>query len=162
MNFVRGGIAALVLGLAISSTTPALAQDVFVGTWVLNAAKSQVLPGAMPTTATVVITDTGDGMYKSGERDHHDGISGRSELTFGIDGKDYKPVTMPPTPGMPDIAQSVEKVSDTVYKTSIKMAGQVIATTLNELSSDGNTLTLTTTGAGQFAALSSTMVFDKK
>ena len=56
----------------------------------------------------------------------------------------------------------MERVSDTVYKSSIKAGGQVIATALNELSSDGKTLTATTTGIGQFAALSSTMVFRRQ
>ena len=57
-------------------------------------------------------------------------------------------------PGAASVTQAMERVSDTVYKSSIKVGGQVIATALNELSSDGKTLTATTTGIGQFAVLS--------
>ena len=37
-----------------------------------------------------------------------------------------------------------------------------MATVMTEVSSDGKTLTQTTTGLGQFAVLSSTIVFDRK
>ena len=37
-----------------------------------------------------------------------------------------------------------------------------MATVVTELSSDRNTLTQVTTGVGQFAALSSTVVFNRK
>jgi hypothetical protein len=60
------------------------------------------------------------------------------------------------------VTQSIDRVSDTVYETSVKVGGQAIATALNEISSDGSTLTLTTTGLGQYAALSSIMVFRRK
>jgi hypothetical protein len=57
---------------------------------------------------------------------------------------------------------AIERVSDSVYKISVKVDGQLIATALSEISGDGNTLTQTTTGIGQFATLSSTMVFRRK
>jgi hypothetical protein len=53
-------------------------------------------------------------------------------------------------------------VSDTVYDSSVKLNGQLIATAVTEVSSGGRTLTQTTTGVGQLAALSSTMVFQRK
>jgi len=37
-----------------------------------------------------------------------------------------------------------------------------MATVMTEVSNDGKTLTQTTTGLGQFAALSSTVVFQRK
>jgi hypothetical protein len=65
-------------------------------------------------------------------------------------------------PGTPAVTQAIERVSDTVYKIIVKLNGQLVATSLNEISSDRNTLTQTTTGIGQFAALSSTLVFRRK
>lgn len=40
------------------------------------------------------------------------------------------------------------RVSDTVYNSSVKMNGQLLATAVTEISADGNTLTQTTTGIG--------------
>ena len=70
-----------------------------------------------------------------------------SEVTFAIDGKDYAPVVTPAPPGgMPAITQSYEPVSARSYKGTVKVAGQLVATSLNEVSGDGKTLTITTTG----------------
>ena len=150
----------LALGLVLAPFSSVLAQDAFVGSWVLDAASSQAAPGLMPTVLTVEITDAGGCQYRSVSEGAIGGVSARSEITFSIDGKDY-PVAST-QPGAPQVTQSMERVSDTVYKASAKLGGEVIATALNELSGDRNTLTLTTTGLGQFAALSSTMVFRRK
>ena len=137
------------------------AQDGFVGSWVLDPANSKAPPGTMPTGGTLEITDAGEGKYTSVSEATLGGVTGRTETTYSIDGKDY-PVTA--TPGQPGVAitQSVERVSDGVYKSSVKMNGQLLATAVTELSNDRKTLTQTTTGAGQFASLSSTMVFQRK
>ena len=152
----------LALGLVLAPFSSALAQDAFVGSWVLDAASSQAAPGLMPTVLTVEITDAGGGQYRSVSEGAIGGVSARSEITFSIDGKDYPVASTPAQPGAPQVTQSMERVSDTVYKASAKLGGEVIATALNELSGDRKTLTLTTTGLGQFAALSSTMVFRRK
>ena len=60
------------------------------------------------------------------------------------------------------LTQSIERVSDTVYNSSLKINGQLVATAVTEISADRNTLTQTSTGTGQFAGLSSTMVFKRK
>jgi hypothetical protein len=157
---------AIVASLGLSAclvSGGAFAQPEFVGTWTLNAAKSKGAPGAVPDSLTTVVTDAGSGKYKSVTDSTMAGANVRSEITFAVDGKDYEAVVAPAPPGTPQILQATEKVSDNVYKTSLKVGGQVIATALNEISADGKVLTITTTGLGQFAvAASSTMVFDKK
>ena len=156
---------AIVASLGLSAclaTAGACAQAGFVGTWALNAAKSKGAPGAVPDSITMVVSDVGGGKFKSVSDSTMAGTNVRSEITFAVDGKEYAPVMTPEIPGRPSIVQTCEKVSDRVYKTELKIGGQVIATTLNELSADGKVITMTTTGVGQFAAASSTMVFDKK
>jgi hypothetical protein len=148
--------------LAFTSTRLVQAQEAFVGTWVLDPAGYKGIPQLMPSASTVTITAAGEGKYTSVSEATVGGVTGRTEITYSIDGKDYAVTATPAQPGAPSITQSIERVSDAVYKSSLKLGGQEAATALNELSSDGNTLTLTTTGVGQFAALSSTMVFRRK
>lgn len=156
----------LTVGLVLVSRVAFAAdEDKFLGTWALNAAQSKAPggAGALPTNATVVVTKTGSGMYKSVSETTMGGVSAHSEITFATDGKDYAPVVTPtPPPGAASITQSFERVSATAYKGSIKLNGQVIATTLNEVSADGKTFTITTTGAGPAAGVVATMLFDRK
>jgi hypothetical protein len=152
-----------VLAFAALAPLPSVqAQDVFVGSWVLDPATSSAPPGLVPTAGPLEITAAGDGKYTSISEATMGGVEGRSEVTFSIDGKDYATTSTPAPPGGPSVTQAIERVSDSVYKISVKVDGQLIATALNEISGDGNTLTQTTTGIGQFATLSSTMVFRRK
>ncbi len=151
------------IGCAGLASTAAAAGDPFVGTWVLNLDKSKVPPGTpAPSSATMVVTEA-DGQYKSVSDTSMANTNIHVELTFATDGKDYTPVLTPaPPPGTPTIAESFERVGKTSYKTTLKMNGQPIATELSEVSGDGKTLTVTTTGLGAAANLSNVAVFDKK
>jgi hypothetical protein len=120
------------------------------------------VPQLTPTAGTLTVSAAGGGKYTSVSEATVGGVTGRSEITYSVDGKDYVVTATPAQPGAPSIMQSIERVSDTVYKSSLKLGGQEIATALNELSSDGKTWTLMTTGIGQFAMLSSTMVYRRK
>jgi hypothetical protein len=155
-------VVSLAFGLALAPFGSAPAQGAFVGSWVLDTASSTAAPGLLPTGGTLEITAAGGGKYKSVSEVAMGGVNGRSEVTYAIDGKDYAATATPAQPGAPPVTQSIDRVSDTVYETSVKVGGQAIATALNEISSDGSTLTLTTTGLGQYAALSSIMVFRRK
>ena len=157
-------VLSLVLGLAVADRAAFAAdEDKFLGTWVLNAEKSKAPAGAMPTSATVVVSKSASGMYKSVSDTALAGITSHSEITFATDGKDYTPVVTPaPPPGTPAVTQSFERVSASAYKGAVKLAGQVIATVLNEVSADGKTLTITTTGVGPAANVVVIMVCDRK
>lgn len=151
--------------LAIAALVPhgsVSAQAEFVGSWVLDAESSQLPAGVAPTDLTLEITEAGDGKFKSVSETTVNGVTGRSEVTFAVDGKDYATTATPAPPGAPSVTQAVERVSDTAYKQSVKVNGQLLATALTEISGDGKTLTQTTTGVGQFASLSSTAVFRRK
>jgi hypothetical protein len=152
-------VVSLALG-SLASFGSVQAQDALVGTWVFQSASSQAPPQMTPTGGTLTITDAGGGKYTSVNEVIVGGITGRSEITYSVDGADYA-VTMNPTqPGMA-MTQSVARESDTVYKSNVKVNGQLMATGVTELSDDGNTLTQTTTGIGQFAMLSGTVVFKR-
>ena len=153
-----------VVSLALGALGPSSfvqAQEALVGSWVLDPAKSQGPPGTVPTAGTATVSAAGGGKYTSvGEVSVGD-VTGRSEITYSVDGKDYAVAITPPQPGAA-ITQSMERVSDTVWSSNLKVNGQLMATVMTEVSSDGNTLTQVTTGIGQFAALSSTVVFNRK
>lgn len=163
MNQAKGLCASLLALAAFLPLGSVQAQAEFVGSWVLDTERSTAPAGIpAPTAGTLEITDAGDGKFKSVSEATVNGTVGRSEVTFAVDGKDYETTSTPAPPGAPSVTQAVERVSDTVYKMTVKLNGQALATALTEISSDGQTLTQTTTGLGQFAALSSTTVFRKK
>ena len=147
---------------AILPVSSVVAQDAFVGSWVLDTASSKGPPGLVPTAGTLEITSGGDGRYTYVSEAALGDVVGRTETTMATDGKEYATATSPAPPGAPAVTQAIERVSDTVYKISVNINGELVATSLNELSSDRSTLTQTSTGLGQFAALSSTMVFRRK
>ncbi len=152
---------AIVLGLVLAPFGSIQAQDAFIGSWVLDAANSKGPPGMVATSGTLEITAAGGGKYTSVSEATIGGMTGRSEITFSVDGKDYAVTTTPAQPGA-TITQSIARETDTVYKSDLKVNGQLIATAVTEISSDGKTLTQTTTGVGQFAALSGATVFQRK
>jgi hypothetical protein len=158
----------LALGLAAGlGGRAALAgdADAFLGTWVMNPAKSS-LPQGMPSIpVTLTVSDAGGGKYKSVTETSVAGQAYKVEITFAIDGKDYAPVVTPAPPGgTPAMSQSYERVSAKSYKSSSKMNGQVLATSTSEVSADGKTMTVTTSRAGAAAAADviNKLVFDKK
>jgi hypothetical protein len=155
-------IVSLAFGLAAAPFSSVLAQDALVGSWVLDLASSKRAPGVSPTAGTLQVTAAGDGRYTYVSEANVGGGVGRSETTMSIDGRDYATTSTPAPPTAATVTQAIERVSDSVYKISVKLNGELVATSLNEISGDRNTLTQTTTGIGQFAALSSTLVFRRK
>jgi hypothetical protein len=153
-----------VVTFALGALAPfgsARAQEAFVGSWVLDPASSKGPPQIAATAGTLEITAAGGGKFTSVSEATVSGVTGRSEITYSIDGKEYALTATPSQPGVA-ITQSIERMSDTVYNSALKLNGQLIANAVTEVSNDGKTLTQTTTGVGQFATLSSTMVFQRK
>src|SRR5579863_435101 len=85
-------LALVVLGVG---ATISFADDINLGTWKLNEAKSQFAPGATKNT-TVSYTAAGDSVKVVVDGVAGDGKSIHSEWTGKYDGKDY-PVTGDPT-----------------------------------------------------------------
>lgn len=161
MNLATRFAAAALITLVTTSTALA-ADDPLLGTWVLNAAKSKAPLGAVPSSATVTVTSEGNGRYKSVSDTSIGGASMHGEIVFGMDGKDYTAVVTPTPPGTRAVVQSFERLGTRAYRTTVKMNGQPIATTVNEVSPDGRTLTLTTTGVAARTGASAVTVFEKR
>jgi len=136
--------------------------DAFLGSWGLNAAKSTLPQGAPQVAVTLTVSDAGGGKYKSVTETSVAGQAYKVEITFAIDGKDYAPVVTPAPPqGMPPTTQSYQKVSAKSFKSTIKVSGQVAATSTSEVSADGKVMTIKTSNAAGGDTLN-TLVFDKK
>jgi len=156
------GLALLAVVAVLTASNRVQAQEVLVGDWVLDAAASKsAVPQMAASAGTLTIADAGDGKFASASMVTIGGVNGRSEITYAVDGKDYVVKATPAQPGV-TITQSIERVSASAFNTAVKINGQAVATALTEVSADGKTLTQTTTGIGQFAALSSTMIFKRK
>ena len=157
----RSALAALLLGLAVSfaSTNSVAQENRFLGSWVLDTAKSKA--PLLPSSSTVTISDAGGGKFKSASDTSAGGQTIHSEITFAVDGKDYPTQTNPAPPRGMSLTQSFEKMSATSYKTTLKLGGQEVATTVQELSDDGKTMTLTST-AGTNGSMSTVLVYNRR
>lgn len=158
---MRPALAALLMGLTLSvQGTSALAQELrFVGTWVLDPAQSKA--PLVPSSSTVTISDLGSGKFKSVSDTAAGGQAVHSELTFAVDGRDYTLATNPAPPAGTQITQSFQKLSATSYKTTLKLRGQEVASTVQELGPDGKTMKITTT-AGTNASMSTLLVYKRR
>jgi hypothetical protein len=157
----RPALAALLLGLTLSfpSLNTFAQENRFVGSWVLDAAKSKA--PLVPSSSTVTISDAGGGKFKSVSETSAGGQTVHAEIMFAIDGRDYALQTNPAPPRGTSITQSFEKLSPTSYRTTLKLAGQEVASTIQELSADGRTMTVTTT-AGTNASMSTVLVYNRR
>ena len=158
----RSLIESLCLALVLASSAASAQDNPFIGTWVLDPAKSTFAPGGQLSSMTLVVSDAGDGKLKSVSDVTMSGFTIHGETTFAVDGEDYVPSSTPPPPPGVAVTQSSEQVSDSAYKTSVKVNGQLMTTMLNEVSADGQTLTVTTTGEGPAAGAASVFVLDRQ
>jgi len=123
---VVGVLLTLVTGTQASNTD----LSAFVGTWRENQSKSR---RAIPSVATYTFTAEADG-FLTVERG---GVPLRDRVRF--DGADY------PTPGIQGRTASWRKVTETIYESTIKRNGALVATGRWTLSEGGAHLTQETT-----------------
>jgi hypothetical protein len=148
------GVAALAFSIAARAQTP----DPFVGTWTLDVAKSTFKPGPAPKSTTVVVEAAGKGLKISVDAVAGDGTAMKWGYTTMRDGKDA-PVTGNPNYDAVAFTQPTPTTGTAAYKKE----GKVIITSKSSLSTDGKTLTLTSTGTdpkGQ--AVNNVSVYTKK
>ncbi len=152
-------VAATCAGLLIwSHSARAQGTDPFVGTWVMDAAKSTYKPGPAPKSATVVAEPAGKGLKIAVDSVGADGTPAKWGFTTMRDGKDV-PVTGNPAYDTAATTQSTPTTGMTEYK----KAGKLVVTTKSAISADGKVLTLTSTGTdpkGQ--AVHNVIVFNRK
>ena len=133
------------------------ADDVQMGTWTLNEAKSKIAAG-LPKNNTVVYVAAGDSVKVTVDGFDGDGKPARNEWTGKYDGKDY-PVT-----GDPSVdTRSYKKVNDHTLVITNKKGDKVTTTVRAVVSADGKTRTVTLTGTdSKGKKLTGTAVYDKQ
>ena len=147
----------LTLALCFVSVAVCFAQDVFMGTWKLNEAKSKMAPNA-PKNNTVVYEAAGDNVKITVDGIGNDGKPTHDEWTGKFDGKDYA-VTGNPNSDM----RSYTKIDDHTLGFNVKKGGKVTTSGRVVVSADGKSRTVTTSGTDpQGKKFKSTAVYDKQ
>ena len=129
--------------LAISyAVIAADTADPVIGTWKLNAAKSEARGG--PTLAksdTRTYTKSDGGVSFTWKRVTAEGKDITVTSTITYDGKDY------PIKGSPDVdAGNAKRVDTHTVETTLKRDGKVVGQSKRTVSKDGKTLTVVTKG----------------
>jgi hypothetical protein len=150
--------AAVAVGLVVVFAGTAFAQT-NIGTWKLNIAKSKYNAGTAPKSVTVTIAAAGAGMKGTMDAVGADGTVSHSTATANYDGKD-NPITGN-NPNADTLAFT--RVDANTTRTVYKKGGKVTTTATGVVSSDGNTMTITTTGTNpQGQKVDSVTVYDKQ
>ncbi len=130
------------LGLVVALAGTALAQssNPRIGTWKLNLAKSTYAAGTAPKSATFTVVAAGAGVKVTVDGVNADGTVSHWMYTANYDGKDY-PVTG--NPNRETVASNL--VDANTLKSIYKKGGKAAVTQTSVLSSDGRTITITST-----------------
>jgi hypothetical protein len=145
--------ALLLLAVGISY---AAGNDVFMGTWKLNEAKSKITAG-MAKNSTVVCTMDGDSVKIAIDGTDAKGQPYHSDWTGKFDGKDYA-LTGDPANEM----RSYKVIDEHTLLTVSKKGGKETLNARIEVSADGKTRTVTVSGTNATGAKTiSTQTYDK-
>jgi hypothetical protein len=133
------------------------AENVNMGTWKLNEAKSKISPGTAKNT-TVVYAAAGDSVKVTVDGVDAAGKPAHNEWTGKFDGKDY-PVAGDPSSDM----RAYKRVNAHTLALTVKKGGKVTMTGRIVVSADGKSRTVTTRGTdAKGKKISSTMAYDKQ
>ncbi len=147
----------LTLALCLVGAALCSAEDVNMGTWKLNEAKSKLSAGA-PKNNKVVYEAAGDDVKVTVEGVDADGKPTKNEWTGKFDGKDY-PLTGDPNFDM----RSYTRVNDHTLTLISKKDGKVTTTGRVVVAADGKNRTVTTKGTNSKGqSFHMTAVYDKQ
>jgi hypothetical protein len=133
---------ALTLALcAVGVAAGLAAHEAHMGTWKLNEAKSKFVPGAPKNHTVVYEAAAGDSTKVIVDGVDADGKPAHNDWTGKFDGK-YYPVTGDPNGD----ERAYTRVNDRTLTFTSRKARKVIITGRVEVSADGKTRTVTTTG----------------
>jgi hypothetical protein len=133
------------------------AEEVNMGTWKLNEAKSKFSSGA-PKNTTVVYATADDSVKVTVDGVDADGKPVHNEWTGKFDGKDY-PVTGDPTSD----TRAYKRVNDHTLEVTNKKGDKGTTTARIVVSADGKSRTVTSHGTdANGKKISSTAVYDKQ
>jgi len=150
--------ALLALCVVVGAVVVSAQTDPAIGTWKLNPAKSKYDPGPVPKSNTVVITAAGGALKVSGTGVGADGKPTSIEYTVATDRKDV------PVKGAPAYDMvSASRIDPNTTQLTRKKGGKVVQTATRAVSSDGKTMTVTTTGTDERGRKINTVaVFEKQ
>ena len=118
-----------------------LGADPGVGTWVLNLKKSVYRPGAAPRSQIRTYRESANGIVATVVTESAEGETSTVEFPVNDDGQS-RPVT-----GSSSIdAIKMGRVDRKQLKSQLMQRGKQVATSVREVSEDGNTLTITYDG----------------
>ena len=126
------------LMLCLIAASMAVAQDMNMGTWKLNEAKSKIAAGA-PKNHTVTYEAAGDSIKVVVDGTDAAGAATHNEWTGKFDGKEY-PVTGDPASDM----RSYRKIGARTLALTIKKEGKVTVTGRIIVTANGKSRTVTT------------------
>ncbi|SRR6266550_2163542 len=133
------------------------ADDVQMGTWKLNEAKSKLAAGG-PKNTTVVYEAAGDKVKVTVDGVDADGKPAHNEWTGSFDGKDYA-VTGDPASD----TRAYKKVDDHTLDMTIKKDGKTTVTGKIVVAADGKSRTVSTSGTdAKGKKMMNTSVYDKQ
>src|SRR5207245_3531545 len=135
----RAGLLSLAVLVAAAAVCVA-ADNVNMGTWKLDEAKSKIGAGSLKNT-TVVYEAAGDSVKVIVDGVGSDGKPSHNEWTGKFDGKDY-PLTGDPTAD----TRSYKQIDPRTLELTNKKSGKVIVSGKITVSADGKTRTVSTKG----------------
>jgi hypothetical protein len=147
----------LLLCLSTWMGAPAFAGENWLGTWKLNAAKSQLGTNAI-RAQTLKFEATPAGIKLTSEGTDPQGKPMQGSYTSKFDGKDV------PWSGNPMAdAAAPKRIDDNTYENVWKKAGKATVTAKVTVSSDGKTMTITQDGTDpQGGKVQSVAVYDRQ
>ena len=135
----RAGLLSFAILFAAAAVCVA-ADNVHLGTWKLDEAKSKISAGA-PKNTTVVYEAAGDSVKVIVDGVDADGKPSHNEWTGKFDGKDY-PLTGDPTAD----TRSYKQIDPSTLELTNKKGGKVVVSGKITVSADGKTRTVSTKG----------------
>ena len=147
----------LALALFVVGAAVCFAQNMQMGTWKLNEAKSKFSPGA-PKNNTVVYEAVGQNVRVTIDGVGSDGQPLHTEWTGKFDSKDY-PVVGDPNSN----ARSYTTIDDLTLGFNVRKGRKIMLSGRIVVSADGKSRTVTTGGTDASGKkVSSTAVYDKQ
>ena len=148
---------ALTLALCFVVVAVCLAQEPFMGTWKLNAAKSKIGLNA-PKNSTVVYETAGDNVKVTVDGSDRKGKPTHNTWTGKFDGKDY-PVTGDPN----EDVRSYTKIDDHTLGFNVKKGGKITTGGRIVVAADGKSRTVIISGTDpQGKKFKSLAVYEKQ
>ncbi len=152
----RAGLLSFAVLFAAAAVCVA-ADDVNMGTWKLDEAKSKIGAGA-PKNTTVVYEAAGDSVKVIVDGVGADGKPSHNEWTGKFDGKDY-PLTGDPTAD----TRSYKQIDPRTLELTNKKGGKVVVSGKITVSADGKTRTVSTKGVdANGKKVAATAVYNKQ